>query len=283
MIQYHYHSRFSKLLATTIVGLVCASPMVPHAAPIDLGHVWAEVDVGSAVGFDPTSFTVGSDEITFTPGPSLFIPDSGGISNSDFALNINFVTEPGWKIVGYEVTGSGSAGRGAWSDAWMTGTFAVTAPFSYTGSNSYTGEPVGGSAEAWSMTLPVAAAPTLSLAGTLGVSSSPVTNEELVGTHTEIITEPVFEWREVIVGWHEHDGMITPIYGLEYILVGFEPRYIEIPDFAFVTRGTPASMSLDAIEIHVIMAPEPQVAVMLVAGIGLLAWRMRCRSFNTRF
>lgn len=289
-------SRLISLWMAGAAGLACALPSVSPAATIDLGSVWAEVDVGSAVGFDTgwTWYTAGASRIAFGPGPVAGVGEIFGLVITDFALNIDFVAKPGTVITGYQVTGSGMAGQGPWSSAWMTGSFgAASVPNAFTESTvtlSAEGEflseqPGGGAPQAWSVSLSFGPVPSLSLAGTLGAESHQVNNWELIGSHQELVgSEPVYElvWMQIgiepifdwVNGQWEPVGE-QPIFGWVQVLVGEKPIYEEVPDYGYVIRGTPAVMSLNGIDIQVTTVPEPQTWATFALGIGLLAWRLR--------
>lgn len=309
---FRTRSRLSSLLVAGAAGLACTLPLTSLALTIDLGPVWAEVDVGSVVGFDTgwPWYTSGPSRIDFGPGPAVWAGEIDGFATADFALNIQFAAKPGAVITGYQVTGSGSAGRGAWSTAWMTGSFGAAAvPDTFTPSNSQTGQPASGTAQPWTVNLAFTAVPSLSLAGSLSAVSTPSTNWEWVGSHQEEIgrepvyesvqvqigVEPVFDWVRVcgegVIG---HTASGEPVYGTvcdnrwqqvgeqpvfewQQVQVGERPIYGEVPDYADVTRGTPAGVSLDRITIQVTTVPEPQTWATFVLGAGLLAWRLRRR------
>ena len=309
---FYLCSRFSSLLIVGAAGLACTWPMAPLAATIDLGPVWAEVDAGSAIGFDTgwTWYTTGPSRIAFGPGPVAWAGEIGGFATTEFALNIHFAAKPGKVITGYEVTGSGRAGQGVWSSAWMTGSFgAASVPYAFTESNSLTGQPAGGAPEIWTVPLTFGAVPSLNLAGTLNAASFPSTNWVLVGSHQDVVgwepvydsvqvqvgVEPVFDFvrvcREGVIGRTESGELVygtvcdsvwqqvgeQPVYEWQQVQVGQNPIYGEVPDYADVTRGTPASISLDRIDIQVTTVPEPQTWASFALGGGLLAWWMRRR------
>lgn len=292
---FRHRPRFITLWMIGAAGLASALPSASAAATIDLGSVWAEVDAGSAVGFDTgwTWYTAGPSRITFGPGPAVGVGEMVDFVTTDFALNIGFAAKPGTVITGYQVTGRGMAGRGPWSFAWMTGSFgAASVPSSFTESTVtfnadgefLASQPGGGGPQGWTVSLSFGAVPSLSLAGTLGAESHPANNWELIGSHQEVVgSEPVYESRWMQVGvepifdwvngqWQQVGEQ--PVFDWVQVLVGEKPIYEEVPDYGYVVRGTPAVMSLSGIDIQVTTVPEPQTWATIALGLGLLAWRL---------